>query len=125
MHRWQRIPRAVPAGVLSVLMMLGMAWAALSGVHLVAAADSTQPPGASMVAAAVVPQSVTTNPPEVRRATEPHPGMLLLFVATVAALLFGLVPWVRWPVVAGLGSAATPAVVLRGLRGRAPPRRLA
>ena len=124
MHRWQRLPRAVPAGVLSVLMLLGMAWAALSGGHPVAAADSTQPPGAS-VAAAVVPQSVTTNPLEVRRATEPHPGMLLLFVATVAALLFGLVRSVRWPVVAGLGSAATPAVVLRGLRGRAPPRRLA
>lgn len=124
MDRERRIQRALPAGVLSLLMLLGMAWVALSGVHQVASADSTQRPGASVMVA-VVPQSVTPVLTEVRQATKPHPGMLLLFVATVAALLFGSVRRLRWPVAAGLGSAATPAVALRGLRGRAPPRRLA
>jgi hypothetical protein len=116
----QRVRQSCRAAVLPLVLVLTIAWAALSsaGRDETVTADTLP----RMTVAAVVPASATPMPVDSRPAGKPsYPG-LLLFTATVVALLFGLRRRVRWPVTAARIPAAKPSLLLHTVGGRAPPR---
>ncbi|MEU4690392.1 hypothetical protein [Actinoplanes sp. NPDC023714] len=117
----QRVRQACRAAVLPLVLVLTIAWTVLSG----AGRDETLTADALprlTVAAAVVPPSATPMLPDSRLAGKPSQPGLLLFTATIVALLFGLRRRVRWPVTAARIPAAKPSPLPHTAEGRAPPR---
>ncbi|GAA4960471.1 hypothetical protein [Actinoplanes utahensis] len=117
----QRVRQAWHAAVLA--LVLGAAWISLLGVGRGEWSTAGELPRPAVVAAA--PQAAVPVVPEARLAGKPTPCSLLLFVAAIAAVLFGTRRHLRWPVAAARTCAATPSLLLHAMRGRAPPRRLA
>ncbi|MFG1996380.1 hypothetical protein ACGFJ7_41025 [Actinoplanes sp. NPDC048988] len=123
MRAEQRVRRACRAVVLPLVLVLTIAWAALSSV------DHDETPTADtlprLAVAAVVPQSATPLLPDTRLTGRPLQPGLLLFTATLVALLFGVRRRVRWTGTTARIPAAKPSPLLHTVGGRAPPRRTA
>ncbi|GAB2627683.1 hypothetical protein Aab01nite_81300 [Paractinoplanes abujensis] len=120
MRAEQRVRQVCRAGVLPLVLVLTIAWAALSsaGHDETSTADSLP----RLTVAAVVPSAGTPMPVDLRPAGKPLAPALLLFAAAVVALLFGLRRRVRWPVATTSMSAAKPSLLRHTVGGRAPPR---
>jgi hypothetical protein len=114
----RRARQAWHAAVLT--LVLGAAWIAVLGVGRGEWASAGELSRPAVVAA--VPHWVTPVLPDARPIGKPLRGALLLFVASVVAVLFGARRRVTWPAAAGATSAATPSMLLHAMRGRAPPR---
>jgi hypothetical protein len=116
----QRVRQVCRVAVLPLVLVLAIAWAALSsaGRDEAHTADTLT----RMTASAVMPPSATPMPVDHRLAGKPSQPVLVLFAATVVALLFGLRRRVRWPVTTTRIPAAKPSPLLHTVGGRAPPR---
>ena len=111
------------SAVLPLVLVLSMSWATL---HSFGRGEPVTTGGAPPLAvAAVVPQSITPVVPEARLFGKPSPAALILFVATLLALLLGICSPGRRSAAGRTGSARTPSALLHAVRGRAPPRRSA
>jgi hypothetical protein len=114
------VRQACRTAVLPLVLVLTIAWAALSSAgHDETRTADTLP---RITVAAVVPPSATPTPVDSRLAGKPLQPGLLLFTATVVALLFGLRRRVRWPAITARIPAAKPSPLLHTVGGRAPPR---
>ncbi|GIF01436.1 hypothetical protein Ari01nite_89000 [Paractinoplanes rishiriensis] len=106
--------------MLPLVLLVGISWAALLGIGRGEPIQASELP--RLVVSTLVPQSVTPVVPETRLTAKPSPAAFFLFVAAIVGLLFGTGRCVRWPAATGMGSAATPSLLLHTVRGRAPPR---
>lgn len=123
MRAGQRVRQACRAAVLPLVLVLTIAWAAMSSTGRDETFTADILP--RMTVAAVMLPSATPMPVDSRPAGKPSQPGPLLFVATVVALLFGLRQRVRWPVTTAGIPAAKPSLLLHTVGGRAPPRHTA
>ena len=109
--------QAFHAAVLAVALVISAALVPF--VH----GRKIEQPRVAMAAVAVVPTSMVPVLPDARPTTKPSPGVLLLLVAAVAALMVGVARRFSWSAAARARSSAVRRATLSAVRGRAPPRR--
>jgi hypothetical protein len=116
----QRVRQVCRAVVLPLVLVVGLSWGAVLGIGRGEAIKAGELP--RVVVSTLASPAVTPVMPEANGVGKPSQGAMFLFVAAIVALLFGAGRRVRWPVATGMGSAATPSLLLHTVRGRAPPR---
>jgi hypothetical protein len=121
MRMEQRRRQMCRAVALPLALIVAISWGALLGLGRKAPIDVGELP--RLVSSTLAPQSVMPlAAPDVRPAVKPSQEALSLFVAVIVALLFGTGRRRPWSADTGMGSAATPSLLVHTVKGRAPPR---
>jgi len=116
----RRVRQLCRAVVLPLVLVVGISWGALLGLGRSEQVQAGELP--HLVISTLAAQPAMPVAPDAHSASKASKAALLLFVATIVALLFGAGRRVRWPAAPATGSAATASLLVHTVRGRAPPR---
>jgi hypothetical protein len=116
----QRVRQLCRAVVLPLVLVVGITWAALLGLGRSEQVPAGEVP--HLAISTLAAQPVMPVVPDAHSGGKASKAALLVFVATIVALLFGAGRRVRWPAASARGSAATASLLVHTVRGRAPPR---